>query len=405
MRVGIFTNSYTPTVNGVVNSILGFKKGLEALGHEVFVVCADAPGKPENEERVFRLKALPKLRNADLWPPTPFPRRVWRALRDLQLDIVHTQHPLWLGRWALWFARRHGIPAITTIHTQYDEYCHYVPVLGRVSRRFVRRTVARYCNWCDCVTTPAETMRQKLREWGVTQRIDVVPNATDLAPFLSADGSPVRRQYGIGDDDVLLLWAGRLAPEKNIPFLIESVGLINESAPNTKLMIVGSGPDAEALRRLAVDRGLSDCVILTGHVPYASIPPYYAAADIFVSASVTEVQPLVITEAMAAHTPVVAVQAQGSVDAIRHGENGLLFRNRDQDGLRGAEDLLPCWLVPLTMPSSLFLGLDRDGVNRPLDLLLAMALLADVATACGCNARHAHSFSSSSLSCEEFSAR
>jgi len=326
MRVGIFTNSYTPIVSGVVNSILGFKKGLEALEHEVFVVCANTPGKPENEERVYRFRALPKLRNADMWPPTPFPGRMWRELRQLQLDIVHTQHPLWLGRWALWFARRNGIPVVTTIHTQYDEYCHYVPVVGRISRGLVRRAVVRYCERCDRVATPAETMRQKLVQWGVMRHIDVVPNATDLGPFLEADGTPVRRRYGIREHDVLLFWAGRLAPEKNIQFLVESMALVRQAAPNTRLMLVGDGPDADLLRHFVADRGLSDFVILTGHVPYSSIPPYYAAADIFVSASLTEVQPLVITEAMAARNPVVAVRAQGSVDAIRHGENGLLAR-------------------------------------------------------------------------------
>ena len=331
MRVGIFTNSYSPVVNGVVNSILGFQKGLAALGHEVFIVCANAPGAPTNEGRVYRFRALPKLPNADMWPPTPFPRRMWRELSGLHLDVVHTQHPVWLGRWALWFGRRNGIPVITTIHTQYDEYCHYLPIVGRMSRGLVRRAVVRYCDKCDRVATPAETMRQKLLQWGVTQQIDVVPNATDLAPFLDADGRSVRPRHGIANDETLLLWAGRIAPEKNLRFLIESMALVRQSAPATRLMIIGSGPEAAQLRGFVADRGLSDFVIFPGHVPYPLIPPYFAAADIFVSASLTEVQPLVITEAMASRTPVVAVRAQGSVDAIRDGENGLLAQVSKSD--------------------------------------------------------------------------
>lgn len=325
MRIGIFTNTYLPTVNGVVNSILAFRRGLEAEGHRVFVFAPATPGYRDSDEAVMRVPAVALSRYPDYPLPLPWGRRLSQGTAGVRLELVHTQHPWLLGAWGLRFATRRKLPVVTTIHTQYEMYAHYAaPVPPVLLRPLLRAAVRHYCNRCHVVATPGLAMREYLTHLGVVRPVEVVPNAADLSSFDAADGTEVRNKYGIAPDELLYLFVGRAAKEKSLDKLIAAFTQVAAELPNSKLMIVGGGPELESLRALSAQQPCADRIILTGPIPHEQIASYHAAADVFVTASVTEVQPISLTEAMYARTPIVAMDAGGINDMVRHGSTGLL---------------------------------------------------------------------------------
>jgi len=338
LRVAVFSNGYLPTINGVVNSIEAFRKGLDAAGHPVFIF-APAPYQPvDDPDFVFRFPSRSLGRCPDHPVALPFGRPRGHGSADPEVDVVHTQHPWWVGDWGLAFARRHNVPAVTTIHTQYEQYAHYAwPVPPRLLRAITRRGVRRHCRRCEIVMTPGEAMKDYLEGLGVDRPVEVVPNATDLSGFDTADGAPIRAQYGVAPDDVLFTFIGRAAREKNLDNLIRAFAMVAEELPAARLIIVGGGPAFDSLRALAAAQPCAARIILTGLIPYEQIRGYHAAADVFVTASITEVQPLSLSEAMAARTPVAGIDAGGINDMVKHGETGLLSpTNEGVEGLAGA---------------------------------------------------------------------
>jgi glycosyltransferase involved in cell wall biosynthesis len=247
------------------------------------------------------------------------------TLAQLGLDVIHTQHPWLLGAFGTRLARRHRLPLVTTVHTQYEMYSHYArPLPPQVVRGWLRSSVRRHCDRCTVVATPGAAMKAYLQQLGVRRPIEVVPNATDLSGFDTADGTSVRQSLGVAPEEILYLFVGRAAREKSLDALIEAFCQAAEKLPLARLLIVGGGPELEALRKAARERSCAERILLPGPVPYAQVHPYYAAADVFVTASVTEVQPLSLNEALCARAPIVAFDAGGINDMVADGETGLL---------------------------------------------------------------------------------
>lgn len=337
MNVGIFTNSYKPITTGVVNSIRFFRQGLVEKGHKVYVFAPRFYNYKDDEEDIYRFPSVNLSTRVKFPVATYFFNRILREIPKLDLDIVHCHHPFILGTVGAAFARRLGIPLIYTFHTQYERYSHYVPFNQNIVRRLTKETVIRYIQRCDCVIAPTRSIRDMLVDsYKVSNRIEVVPNAIDLKPYENLDGSIVRKRYGLYDER-LLISVGRLAAEKNLPFLLRAFREMVYTDRGLMLMLVGGGPEEANLRRLAKRLGIDRKVIFAGPVDYQLIPGYLASADMFVMASTTEVGPLVLIEAMAAGLPVVAVDACGARDAIVSGVNGILT-NQDERGF--AESVL-----------------------------------------------------------------
>jgi 1,2-diacylglycerol 3-alpha-glucosyltransferase len=325
LRIAVFTNTYLPSINGVVNSIEAFRKGLQEAGHDVFVFAPQAPEPAGDEDFVFRFRAVSLRRYPEYPVALPLSRSVGDAFRALKPHLVHTQHPWLIGRWGLRLARRAETPVVTTIHTQYEQYAHYAwPIPPGLLNRVLRRTVRNYCEHCDVVATPGTAMKDYLVDLGVTRPIQVVPNATDLSRLDTADGSEVREALGIAGTDCLFAFIGRTAREKNLEGLVRAFSIVAAELPGARLMVVGGGPALDGLQRMAAEQPCHDRVVFTGFVPYERIREYHAAADVFVTASMSEVQPLALTEAMAAGAPIAGVDAHGINDMVEHGQTGLL---------------------------------------------------------------------------------
>jgi glycosyltransferase involved in cell wall biosynthesis len=340
LHIAIFTNCYLPLVNGVVGVVNLLRKGFLELGHEVSVFTPGYDSYVDEEMGIYRYPAADLTKKIKYPIAIPFSPKITKILRELDFDIIHSHHPFVLGPLALKLARRRKKPIVYTFHTQYDQYSHYVPLPSGLVNWFSKNQVRRFAQGVDQISTPAESAREVLLRYGVTNSIKIIPNPTDLTRFKRANGDWVKREYRLTTEK-LLINIGRVAPEKNLELLLQSFRLMQAKARESiKLMIVGDGPALKGLKQFAVDLGIADAVIFTGMVEPSQIPDYLKAADLFVMTSKSEVKPLAQLEALAAGAPIVAVAAAGANDTITDGENGLLVAEDAEIIAQGVIELL-----------------------------------------------------------------
>jgi uncharacterized protein (TIGR00252 family) len=243
------------------------------------------------------------------------------------MDIVHVHHPFLSGRLALHYCRPAQIPIIFTNHTRYDLYAQaYLPMMPQeISQGLLQAYMPSFCKAVDLVIAPSAGMEKVLRQFNVEGHIEVIPNGVDLTNFLKAQPLP-RAEFGFKKNDILLVYAGRLAPEKNLPFLLESFAGIAQAVPEAHLLLLGSGIQQfeEELKTLASELGLNERVHFMGRIAYDQLPAYLAMCDVFVTASITEVHPLSVIEALGAGLPVMGIHSVGVSDTVQDGTTGLL---------------------------------------------------------------------------------
>ena len=325
MRVAIFTESYEPIVNGVSVSVATLRDGLRARGHEVVIFAPRFPGH-EDGEGVVRLPSRIS-RFAKGYPiPIPYAPKARRAFLALQPDIVHTQTPFFLGVLGLRWARQAGVPIVSTNHTLYTQYAHYLPFVPRVVTRAVLVRLMRwYYGRCDAVVVPSRSAEQTLRQYGIKTRMEIIKSG--VAADLTDEREAVRRAFQVPSDSFLFLYVGRIAREKNIGLLLRAFKRIREKHPQARLMVVGSGPYEPASRRLCRMLGIEDSVVFAGMLSRADVAQVYSAADAFVFPSLTETQGLVVCEALTAGLPCVAVRAAATPEVLEDGIDGFLTDN------------------------------------------------------------------------------
>ena len=333
MRIAQFTESYRPVINGAAVAVDLIADALRAR-HTVEVFAPRFPGhKDALPTHRFPSYSLPGHRDYPLafpWSPC-----LYALFKTAGYDVVHTHSPFALGQTGLRWARRHGIRVVTTYHTLYVEYAHYARgIPAAVSRAFLQRLSRDYCNACDAIAVPTEPVREVLLEYGVRTPVHVIPTGLKLGPPHPRDPE-FRAGLGIPADASVVLFAGRLAEEKNLPLLIAAFDGVAQAAPDAWLLICGSGPAESDLRRRAGRSGAAERIVFAGSVQPERMPVVYAAADLFAFTSVTDTQALVITEAKAAGLPAVSVDAYGPGVVVKDGVDGLLVPN-DADAFGAA---------------------------------------------------------------------
>ena len=327
MRIGIFTECYLPTLNGVVVSIETFRKELEMRGHKFFIFAPANKKRQGDENNVCRYPSFN-------WPgqghyPIAFPvlsaaSTVKRA-GNLKLDIIHTQHLFSIGKLGLRVGRRLGIPVVHTYHTLIAEYTHYVPLFSGISRGIIIGMSRRYCNACDEVITPSPSMKKVLLSYGVRTPIEPIPTGVDLGVFKSHfDKEVLRTKWHILENKKILLYVSRIAKEKNLDFLFGAIQKLSLKRQDFHLLMVGGGPELGNFQNKVKELGLETLVTFTDMQEKTVANRFFGAADIFVFPSITETQGIVITEAMAAGIPAVAVGIMGPTDLIKDGVDGYL---------------------------------------------------------------------------------
>ena len=345
MRILMLTNTFTPHVGGVARSVQQFSAEYRKHGHRVLIIAPWFPAAPAKEEGVVRIPAVQRFNGTDFSVPVPIPGYLWQVVDEFKPDIAHTHHPFLLGDTALRVSSRLDIPVVFTHHTQYEKYTHYVPGDSEQMKRFVVDLAVGFCNLCDAVIAPSETIRQRLLRRGVSAPIHAIPTGVDTVLFGAGDGAAVRKRHKIDETDFVVGHVGRLAPEKGLDFLASVVARFVKSKSNARFLVAGSGPSLDTIHRAFADAGIENRLVTLGMLDRQQLADVYDAMDVFAFASQSETQGMVLTEAMAAATPVVAVDASGVREVLVDGVNGRMLANENADdfvaALDSVYDMLP----------------------------------------------------------------
>jgi len=320
------TNTYAPHVGGVARSVEAFASEYRKRGHSVLVVAPTFRDMPENEKGVFRVPAIQNFNTSDFSVALPFHQGLSEVLDEFKPDIVHSQHPFLLGMTAMRVARYRQLPLIFTHHTLYEQYTHYVPGDSPALKRFVIDLATRYANQCDQVFAPSESIQQLLLDRGVNKPITVVPTGVSLEKFATGNGKAVRKRLRIPDQHYVVGHLGRLAPEKNLEFLSRSVVDFMSRRADSHFIVIGTGPSEARIRAIFREANLEDRLHVLGILTSQDLADAMHAMNVFVFASHSETQGMVLTEAMAAGLPVIALDAPGVREVVRDGYNGRLLK-------------------------------------------------------------------------------
>ncbi len=330
VRIGFFTDTYTPQINGVVTSIQLFKDALERRGHEVYVF-APTPEHETDGVRVIRFPSLPFVFQPEMRLAAPISIDALRILDAVQLDIVHSHDPFAIGLYGLNVARRSRIPYVHTYHTLYPEYVHYVWET-RLTRKLAERLSRDFCQMCTSIVAPSTKIERHLRDWGVTVPIDVIATGVDIERFSRPTEAATARVSALIDrkpGERILLFMGRLGREKNIELLLRA--LWHTRNQRIRLIIAGDGPYRTDLDGIVNELDLDDRVTFLGYLDRESVVAAYHLADAFAFASTSETQGLVIGEAMAACLPVIAVEDRAVEDFVVDGRTGVITPARPEE--------------------------------------------------------------------------
>ena len=339
MRIGIFTDTYIPYINGVSTSVSVLKKALEKKGHQVFLVTVNPENmkyKYEDGGKIIRLPGVPvgiyNYRLTEIYPV-----RVINRIKKWKLDVIHSHTEFGVGTFARIISKQFGIPLVHTYHTMYEDYVHYIThgYFKKSSKKLVEYLTLFYCD-----TTANELIVPTKKTWDLfkdkyklDKNIHIIPTGLELERFYKEKFdknsiSKLKDKLGIDRYDFVLLFVGRLGSEKSVDFLIEAQKEILGTIPNSKLLIIGDGPEKDDFISLSKRLKISKQVIFTGMIPYDEIPLYYQIADLFVTASKTETQGLTLIEAMAAGVVPVCIDDESFKLVVVDELNGKIFKNK-----------------------------------------------------------------------------
>lgn len=330
MNVGIFTETYYPQINGVVTSIRALEKELNNQGHKVYIFTTTHPDASP-APRVFRVPSMPFWSMPSHRVAFTFSPKILKVIKDLNLDIIHTQTEFPMGLLGKTAAKFFNIPTVHTYHTMYEDYVHYILKGYVVTPKMAKEFSKIFCNGAEAVIAPAQKVYDVLRDYGVTRDIEIIPTGIDLKPFKKSDldDNSLKNEYGLLNSKIVLS-VGRLGKEKSTDVIINAMPELLEKLPNTKLLIVGDGPYKNFLEEIVSKLNINNSVVFAGQQPWKDVPKFYHIADVFVTASTTETQGLTYSEAMAAETPIVAKQDNCINGLLKDGINSRIF-SQDTD--------------------------------------------------------------------------
>ncbi len=323
MNIVMMTNTYKPFVGGIENSIEMFTEEYRKKGHNVLIVAPEYEGE-NSEDGIIRIPAIRRFNGTDFSVPLPIPGILNKRLKRFRPDIIHSHHPFLIGDTAQRASASFRIPIVFTYHTVFEEYTHYVPFKSKALIKFIKQLTAGYANTCDRVVAPSQDIKDQLREDGVKSEIDIIPTGIYPEKFKKKNAGNLRKRLSLDNEAKLLGFISRIAAEKNVEFLTDSVISYIRRFPDTHFVVAGKGPKQERIREMFKKSGLEDKYHELGLLQGEDLISAYQSIDLFVYASKTETQGLVIAEAMAAKKPVVALSARAVKNIISNGYNGKL---------------------------------------------------------------------------------
>ena len=341
MRIGLFTDTFPPHINGVATSVLMLKKALEKKGHQVFVVTVNNENleyKLEENDHIIRIPGIP-IGIYDYRLTSIYPIKAVNTIKSWDLDVIHSHTEFGIGTFARFMSKQFNIPLVHTYHTMYEDYIHYVTkgYFDSSSKKIVEYLTLFYCDKTanELIVPTKKTYDLFKEKYEVNKNIHIIPTGIELDRFYTENVDKnkikeLKKKYQILKDEFTIVFVGRLAKEKNIQFLIENHKDLVKYNQDVRLLIIGDGPDMEEYAKLIEKLKLTDNVVLVGKVPYDEMPCYYQVADVFVTASQTETQGLTVIEAMAAGIAPVCIKDESFETVVIDGLNGHLFKNKNE---------------------------------------------------------------------------
>ncbi len=345
LKIIMISDVYLPRINGVSTSILTFRKALQALGCEVLLIAPEYPQPHPDDDQVVRIPSRylfidPEDRMMQYSKVV----QLYPRLRDWQPHLLHIHTPFVAHYAGLKLARKLQIPLVETYHTFFEEYLfHYVNFAPKPWLRWAARHYSRsQCRQINRLIVPSNAMLEALRAYGISAPASILPTGIDLEKFSGGDGARFRHKYAIPPQRPTLVYVGRVAYEKNICFLLEVIQLVkNTSHPDILLVIAGEGPALGQLRKQAELLDLKENVLFIGYSKtHQDLMDCYCAGDVFVFASRTETQGLVLLEAMSLGVAVVAMAVMGTKDILQAEQGALVAQENPADFAAKVQQLL-----------------------------------------------------------------
>lgn len=337
MRIGIFTDTYRPQVNGVVSSITTLEKELRKKGHKVYIITTTDPDAPTVEPNVLRIPSMEFKPAPQYRLGMAYSSKIIKKISKLELDIIHSQTEWGVGTFARFVSTKLEIPLVHTYHTLYEYYTHYI-LRGHLlvpAKKIAAAISKYYCEKCNELIVPTKKVETILYSYEVDKKMNIIPTGLDVSRFYrenytDEDRKFVRESFGVTDDDFLCVYVGRIATEKSIDLLIDMFAKIKDTS--YKFMIVGRsyGSVGEDLKQQAEKLGILDRVIFAGEVPHDKVAIYYQIGDVFLNASVSETQGLTFVESMVAKTPVNARYDLNLEELLVENEAGLVYKTEEE---------------------------------------------------------------------------
>ena len=341
MRIGLFTDSYPPYINGVSTSVAMLKKALEKKGHIVYVVTVSNNAlkyEYDVENRIVKVPGIP-VGIYDYRLSRIYPLTMINTMKSWNLDVIHSHTEFGIGILARLLAKQFDIPLVHTYHTLYEDYTHYIThgYFDKSSKKIVEYLTKFYCDkTANELIVPTNKIYKLFKEkYEFKKNIHIVPTGIEVDRFYTenVDKSYVqalRKKLKLQKKDFVILFVGRLAAEKNVEFLLNAEKKLMAKYKNIKLLIVGDGPDKEHYEEMARDLNISSNVIFNGKAAWEEMPFYYHCANVFATASTTETQGLTVIEAMAASVVPLCIKDESFVGTVTHELNGLIFNDEDE---------------------------------------------------------------------------
>lgn len=341
MNIALFSDTYLPDINGVATSTHILKKELKKHGHHVLVVTTILPHDSDyidEDNDILRLPGIDLKKLYGYRASNIYSFKGMKELKEFQPDIIHVQTEFGIGIFGKIAGEILNVPVCYTYHTMWADYSHYIApgnikAVDQAAKKVIEKISKIYGNSCSELIVPSQKTADALISYGISNSIHVIPTGLELDDFSIENKNQqqidkIIQEYQL-QDKFVVIFLGRIAPEKSIDILIDAMEDIVKVKDNICLMVVGGGPQLDELKDIVEKKNLQQYIYFTGPKESQYVPSFYHASDLFVSASVTETQGLTFIEAMASGIPVLARYDKNLDGVICDGRNGYFFKDKD----------------------------------------------------------------------------
>lgn len=340
MRIAFFTDAYPPQINGVATTVEELRGSLVERGHKVYIVAPSYPKFKDNCPNILRLRSVRLWKNPELRVSYMFPDKVLQKVLKLDVDVVHGFSGGATPSLGLTLAKLKRKPYVFTYNTRWNKYTHYILNGKIIKPKAMEQMVKLYCNVCTHIIAPVEYVKDELISFGVKKPISVIPNGVNTSKFKPAKNNDLKEKLGLSENDKIALCVARLAKEKSLDFLIKTFAKFSKDHPNVYFVIAGDGPERKNLEKLINSLNVGSRIFLLGFIPYEDISRIYNGADVFIFASQTETEGMIVPEALSSGLPVLAVRDRVFEQFIESGKDGFLVKKDEEEFNRHLERLL-----------------------------------------------------------------